>query len=84
MPTPSSRQNMIIDELRIIQNDVKDLSSFKGDVKSINESLKRIETQVNKTNGRVSGLENWRNRIVGAMGIVGLLIGWILTFYKHS
>lgn len=74
MPSPSSRQNMIIEELRIIQNDVKDLAGVK-------DILARIEIQVTKTNGRVSNLEAWRNRIVGAMGVLGVILGWVASHF---
>ena len=75
MPRSNSNQNMIIDELRIIQTDLKDLSGVK-------ETLERIEKQVIRTNGRVSALESWRNRIVGAVTVIGALLGYIVTFLK--
>ena len=75
MPRSNSNQSMIIDELRIIQTDLKDLSGVK-------ETLERIEKQVIRTNGRVSALESWRNRIVGAVTVIGALLGYIVTFLK--
>lgn len=74
--TSSSRQNMIIEELRIIQTDVKELAGIK-------DAVDRIEKQVTKTNGRVSSLEAWRNRIVGAVGVLGLLATYLLSLLKH-
>ena len=76
MPRQSSQQ-MIVEELRIIQNDVKGLSQFRGDIKRIEDTLIRIETQVTRTNGRVSGLENWRNRILGAVGVISAVLGYL-------
>jgi len=75
MARTNSNQNMIIDELRIIQHDLKDLSGVK-------ETLERIEKQVVRTNGRVTSLESWRNRIAGALAVIGAVIGYIVTFIK--
>jgi len=45
----------------------------------------RIEEQVKKTNGRVSSLENWRNRVVGAIGVIvlgaGTLFGKLFNLF---
>lgn len=79
MPAKNSNQDMIIEELRLIQSDVKEIAAVKGDIKRIEEVLIRIETQVTKTNGRVSSLEAWRNRIVGAMGVIGAILGYLAT-----
>jgi hypothetical protein len=76
MPRQSSQQ-MIVEELRIIQNDVKGLVEFRGDVRRIEETLVRIEKQVVKTNGRVGSLEAWRNRIVGAVGVLSGVLTYI-------
>ena len=50
----------------------------ENDIKWIKEALKRIEKQTTKTNGRVDGLEKWKERIVGmtvaASGIVTFVI----------
>jgi len=76
MPRQSSQQ-MIVEELRIIQNDVKGLAQFSNDVKRIEQTLIRIEMQVTKTNGRVSNLEAWRNRIIGAVGVISGVLGYL-------
>ena len=76
MPRQSSQQ-MIVEELRIIQNDVKGLSQFRGDIGRIEDILTRIETQVVKTNGRVGNLEAWRNRMVGAIGVLSAVLGYL-------
>lgn len=43
--------------------------------KSIDEKLGRIETQVTRTNGRVSALEKWMYTVIGAVAIIAFLIG---------
>jgi hypothetical protein len=32
--------------------------------------LKQIKTRVDDTNGRVTSLEKWRNRFIGAMSVI--------------
>lgn len=47
----------------------------------IQDTLKRIEEQTTRTNGRVSKLENWRNYIGGALAVISFivlpLISWV-------
>jgi ribosomal 50S subunit-associated protein YjgA (DUF615 family) len=74
---------MIVEELRIIQNDVKGLSEFRGDVRRIEETLVRIEKQVTTTNGRVNNLETWRNRIIGAVSVISGAIGYLAMSLFH-
>jgi hypothetical protein len=38
------------------------------------ETLRRIETQVMRTNGRVTSLEAWRNFSVGAIAVISALV----------
>lgn len=49
---------------------------------AIRAQLTRIETQVLKTNGRVTSLELWRAYLTGAVAVLGFLVGgfglWIL------
>ena len=40
----------------------------------IKATLKRIEEQTMKTNGRVSKLEFWQNKIVGAIIIISTIV----------
>lgn len=47
--------------------------------KETHDHLNRIETQTVKTNGRVSSLERTRAQVWGAMGVLLLLGGTIIT-----
>jgi hypothetical protein len=38
------------------------------------ETLKRIEAQTVKTNGRVSALEKWRSYILGGLAIISMIV----------
>lgn len=40
---------------------------------------KAILEQTSKTNGRVTKLEEWKNRIVGALVVIGVVIGWVVS-----
>ena len=56
--------------------DCKDYSKREIDmfVHEIKDTLNLIYTQVMKTNGRVTSLEAWRNRIIGAVTVIMVLI----------
>ena len=43
--------------------------------KDIKESLDRIEIQTTKHNGRLSKVEKWQYTMVGAITIIGFLVG---------
>jgi len=43
-------------------------------LETIHEILIRVESQVNKTNGRVSKLEIWRGFITGGLAILAILV----------
>ena len=45
------------------------------------ETLKRIETQTIKTNGRVSALEKWRSYLAGGMAVILILVPVLLKFF---
>lgn len=45
----------------------------------IRDSLARIETQVNKTNGRVTLLELWQSNTVGKISIIYIAIGMAVS-----
>jgi len=41
---------------------------------TLHEILVRVEKQVTKTNGRVTDLENWKNKIKGALIIMNIIL----------
>ena len=41
---------------------------------TLHEILVRVEKQVTKTNGRVIDLENWKNKIKGALIIMNIIL----------
>ena len=45
-----------------------------GHFNEIKASLKEIQTQVTRTNGRVSNLENWRWFITGGIAILSVMV----------
>lgn len=47
--------------------------------KAMADDIKAILTQTTNTNGRVTKLEAWKNRIVGAILVIGAIIGWVVT-----
>lgn len=47
-------------------------------IKEIHSTVKRIEEQTTKTNGRVSKLETWRGFITGGLAVVAVLLVPIL------
>lgn len=58
----------------------RELDHFFGDIKS---SLKRIEEQVTKTNGRVSSLEKWRWMVVGGLMVLSaIVLPIVVSSYK--
>jgi hypothetical protein len=52
-------------ELAIIINDL---------AREMRESMGRIEVQTSKTNGRVTKLEEWKNRIIGGLIITNIIV----------
>lgn len=50
----------------------REIDHFMNDIKN---TLGRIETQVGKTNGRVTALEKWMYTVIGALTIIAFLIG---------
>lgn len=54
--------------------------------KAMAESAVRVERSVDKfiekTDVRMTRLEEWRNRTVGAIILLGLLIGWAIEFRR--
>ena len=50
----------------------------------IHEILTRVEKKVDRTNGRVSKLEAWKNRIVGGLIVTNLiLLPVAITIFLH-
>jgi len=47
------------------------------------QSLERIETQVNKTNGRVSSLEGWRDDLKARIALISLAVSGAGTLLAH-
>lgn len=45
----------------------------------IRDSLARIETQVSKTNGRVTALELWKEGTIGKFTIISVVVGTIIS-----
>ena len=43
-------------------------------VRDIHKRVLAIEKQVVATNGRVNALESWRDRLIGAVGVVVLIV----------
>ena len=44
----------------------------------IHEKLDTIAEQTSKTNGRVTSLEAWRSRIIGALVVITPIVAYIL------
>ncbi len=51
---------------------LKDLMDER--LRSVAETLMRIETQTTKTNGRVRSLEVWKGFMIGGMSILSILV----------
>ena len=47
---------------------------MKISLEVIHEVLTRVEKKVDRTNGRVSKLEEWKNRIVGGLIVTNLIL----------
>ena len=59
-------------------------SSVKERLARIESILQRelpdIKDQLKEANGRTRSLENWRNYILGGMGIITIIITWGFTW----
>lgn len=77
-----------IDELNDIVRNYIESSFSKRELehyfKDIKESLVRIETQVVKTNGRVTLLEFWKENLMAKISLIAVIIGavWALIIKK--
>ena len=57
---------------------------MKISLEVIHEVLTRVEKKVDRTNGRVSKLEEWKNRIVGGLIVTNLiLLPVAITIFIH-
>ncbi len=60
------------------------MRAIKNGIESIrDEALPRIETQVLKTNGRVTKLERWQYTIIGGLTIISAVV-LPMFFYQMS
>ncbi len=46
----------------------------------LNRELPDIKEQLKESNGRTRSLENWRNYILGGMGILTIIITWSMQW----
>ncbi len=64
------------------------IDNYRFDVKErlvrietiLNRELPDIKDQLKEANGRTRSLENWRNYILGGMGIITIIITWGFTW----
>ena len=56
----------------------KEVVEYREDLKSrivrIETIVERVESHVDKINGRTSSLENWRSWMAGGMALIGLAL----------
>ena len=56
----------------------KEVIEYREDLKSrivrIETIVERVESHVDKINGRTSSLENWRSWMAGGMALIGLAL----------
>ena len=57
---------------------IKEVVEYREDLKSrivrIETIVERVESHVDKINGRTSSLENWRSWMAGGMALIGLVL----------
>ena len=64
------------------------IDNYRFDVKErlvrietiLNRELPDIKDKLKEANGRTRSLENWRNYILGGMGIITIIITWGFTW----
>jgi len=60
----------------------EEITEARGIAESNQATLRRIETQVTYTNGRVTVLEMWRSKSTGVMASIAAgagFIGWVIN-----
>ena len=67
-------------EFESYSSDQRELEMFKT-LNKIQNDVREVKVQTQRTNGRVNKLELWRSMIVGALIIVGILLPY-LEFIK--
>ena len=69
----SSNKDILLEELRIIQAEMKSTNISLGRMQT---TLESVESQTLKTNGRVNRLETWRTAFVAGLTAIGLLLAY--------
>ena len=67
---------------------INNMDDYRLDVKErltrietiLNRELPDIKQQLKESNGRTRSLENWRNYILGGMGILTIIITWSIEW----
>ena len=70
---PNGAQDVVL--YRLDQQDRKS-DQYRDEVRS---SLGRLFEQLVETNKRVGNLEKWRYMVTGALIVVSMTIGWVVT-----
>ena len=58
----------------------RSLGRVEGNLKSLVKLSERTDARLNNHSGRIRKLENWRWYIIGAVGAVIGLVGFIMRF----
>lgn len=79
-PEPQNDHEYIIqmfDMLRGVQTKLGDMeTTFTG-------KLSELERREEKHDLRIDQLENWRNRMLGALGVIGAMVGAVMGNIFH-
>jgi hypothetical protein len=73
MPQKSSNQEILLEELRIIQSEMKQANISTARILT---TLEAVEEQTKLTNGRVKKLEMWRVAFTAGLVAVGMLLAY--------
>ena len=68
-----SSQDILLEELRIIQSEMKSANISLGRMQT---TLESVEAQTVKTNGRVNRLEMWRTAFVAGLTAIGIMLAY--------